>query len=105
MSFAYDCFLPEGQTWRDLFDMVRAPCTPSVLSWTGGLAAGRNATPWGWQSHRRRAERQHASPVQASPACISKRPGPRATPPAQVIINARKPDFFISSMPLYEVGV
>lgn len=23
MSFAYDCFLPEGQTWRDLFDMVR----------------------------------------------------------------------------------
>ena len=22
MSFAYDCFLPEGQTWRDLFDMV-----------------------------------------------------------------------------------
>lgn len=22
MSHAYDCFLPEGQTWRDLFDMV-----------------------------------------------------------------------------------
>lgn len=22
MSFAYDCFLPEGHTWRDLFDMV-----------------------------------------------------------------------------------
>ncbi|KAI3433722.1 hypothetical protein D9Q98_003530 [Chlorella vulgaris] len=41
MSFAYDCFLPEGQTWRDLFDMV--------------------------------------------------------------IVNARKPDFFISPMSLYEV--
>ncbi|PRW58251.1 5 -nucleotidase domain-containing 4 isoform X1 isoform A [Chlorella sorokiniana] len=41
MSYAYDCFLPEGQTWRDLFDMV--------------------------------------------------------------IVNARKPDFFISSMSLYEV--
>jgi len=22
MSFAYDPFMPEGQTWRDLFDMV-----------------------------------------------------------------------------------
>ncbi|KAL4432385.1 hypothetical protein ABPG77_001684 [Micractinium sp. CCAP 211/92] len=41
MSYAYDCFLPPGQTWRDLFDMV--------------------------------------------------------------IINARKPDFFVHSMSLYEV--
>jgi 5'-nucleotidase len=23
MSYAYDRFLPEGTTWRDLFDMVR----------------------------------------------------------------------------------
>lgn len=41
MGFAYDCFLPQGQTWRDLFDMV--------------------------------------------------------------IVNARKPDFFVHSMSLYEV--
>ncbi|KAL4430736.1 hypothetical protein ABPG75_005992 [Micractinium tetrahymenae] len=41
MSYAYDCFLPQGQTWRDLFDMV--------------------------------------------------------------IVNARKPDFFVHSMSLYEV--
>ena len=30
MSFAYDGFLPEGQTWRDLFDMV------SACVWVGG---------------------------------------------------------------------
>ncbi len=23
MSFAYDRFMPEGRTWRSLFDMVR----------------------------------------------------------------------------------
>jgi 5'-nucleotidase len=25
MSFAYDRFMPPGATWKDLFDIVRAP--------------------------------------------------------------------------------
>ncbi len=27
MSFAYDRFLPDGMKWRDMFDMVRSPCS------------------------------------------------------------------------------
>ena len=39
MSFAYDCFLPEGQTWRDLFDMVSA--RDGVCGgWGAGAGAG-----------------------------------------------------------------
>lgn len=31
MSFAYDRFLPQGMTWRDLFDMVRGRiCLPTM---------------------------------------------------------------------------
>ncbi len=26
MSYAYDEFLPDGKTWRDLFDMVATRC-------------------------------------------------------------------------------
>ena len=29
MSYAYDEYLPEGKTWRDLFDMVQLCMTPS----------------------------------------------------------------------------
>jgi hypothetical protein len=31
MAFAYDRFLPDGMTWRDLFDMVRLPGGEGVL--------------------------------------------------------------------------
>ena len=93
MSFAYDCFLPEGQTWRDLFDMV---CGDRSLLSGCGL-------------HRVLHCKQEP-PVRVSlwyaagllwglhPPCASLH---LAAP--QVIVNARKPDFFISSMSLYEV--
>ena len=31
MSFAYDRYLPEGMTWRDLFDMVSSAAFQEVL--------------------------------------------------------------------------
>lgn len=33
MSYAYDEFLPEGKTWRDLFDMVHpsSSASPAIL--------------------------------------------------------------------------
>lgn len=43
----------------------------------------------------------HSQPPRTRlPSCTP----PQPTVPAQVIVNARKPDFFISSMSLYEVS-
>lgn len=39
MSFAYDHFLPQGQTWRDLFDMVRWQ-DGGVGGWVAGRPSG-----------------------------------------------------------------
>jgi 5' nucleotidase family len=40
MSYAYDEYLPEGKTWRDLFDMVQLCVTPSSgchCMWPAGV--------------------------------------------------------------------
>jgi len=50
MSFAYDCFLPEGQTWRDLFDMVSSSCFGKRLIWQAAdvcMVAGADCRPVG----------------------------------------------------------
>jgi hypothetical protein len=48
MSFAYDCFLPEGQTWRDLFDMVSGCGIWGVGSWCACLGWWQGQGQ-GWQ--------------------------------------------------------
>ena len=52
MSYAYDCFLPEGQTWRDLFDMiiVNARKVCCALLWCCGEGGG-GGQPAGWRTH------------------------------------------------------
>lgn len=73
MSYAYDEYLPEGKTWRDLFDMVQPRTTsPHVF------------------------RVRHHSVCRA--LCVS------IWHCLQVIIQARKPEFFnYPSMSLFEI--
>jgi hypothetical protein len=142
MSFAYDCFLPPGQTWRDLFDMVGGGRRARVeRGWAVCGVGGTYIRGARWRCGGARTAagsghgRDHLEPRAAQPAAAGPAPGPLlrsvsnplAPPPArvhslssrrpftrlsiipppflpcQVIVNARKPDFFISSMSLYEV--
>jgi 5' nucleotidase family len=74
MSFAYDEYLPDGKTWRDLFDMVW--CARPFCSLSASM-------------------RQLLPVARCVPLCV-------ACP--QVIIQARKPEFFNHpSMSLFEI--
>lgn len=78
MSYAYDCFLPPGQTWRDLFDMVGATgAAPPCLASAPGNLLGAGMV------HFQNSGRPAATA--ASIATPSLHPTPPQCPPTQLL--------------------
>lgn len=86
MSFAYDTFMPPGQTWRDLFDMVRV-CRGCEGGRGGGVRGGCGHTHWQreYPAPPPRTSASFTAPPPGRPPCLPLLPGDCQRPQARLL--------------------